>query len=189
MILAGADEQIVHAIAVDVAHGHADAAFMTRKWGDRREKPVAVAVIDAHLRGFPWSARHGHSIAGNRRDDVDEHHEPIVFVVQPVTMHHEKTDVVVEPRADRKNAGLDDALVDLHGRGRCVGIVDAELVRAGAQSGRRIVVFGHLEIVDVDVDGMLVIVVIDEPPLFDRIEPRLDQRHVWKCTAVEGIDE
>ena len=36
---------------------------------------------------------------------------------------------------------------------------------------------------------MLVVVVIDEPPLLDRIEPGLDQRHVGKCTAIEGIDE
>ena len=77
----------------------------------------------------------------------------------------------------------------MHGRCWCVGIVDAKPVRSGAQSGRRIVVFGHLEIVDMDVDGMFVIVVIDELPLFDRIEPRLDERHVWKCTTGEGIDE
>ena len=187
MILAGTDEQIVHAIAVD--HGHADVAFIARKRADRCEKPVAITVMDAHFRRFPWSARHSHGVAGNSRDDVDEHHEPIVFVVQPVTMHHEQTNVVVEPGTDCKNAGLDDAFVDLHGRCWCVGIVDAKPVRSGAQSGRRIVVFGHLEIVDMDVDGMLVIVVIDELPLFDRIKPRLDQRHVWKRTTGEGIDE
>ena len=102
MILAGADEQIVHAIVVDVAHRHADAALVAGKRGDGCEQPVAIAVIDAHLGRFTRRARHRHSVAGNFRDDADEHHEPVVFVVQPVTMHHVETDVVVEPRADRK---------------------------------------------------------------------------------------
>ena len=53
-ILTGADEQIVHAIVVDVAHGHADAAFMAGKRHDGREQPVAVAVVDAHLGRFAW---------------------------------------------------------------------------------------------------------------------------------------
>jgi hypothetical protein len=100
VILAGADEQIVHAIAVDVAHGHAHVAFVAGKRADGREKPVAIAVMDAHLRRFPRSARHGDGVAGNRRDDVDEHHQPIVFVVQPVTMHHVQSGEIVEPGAD-----------------------------------------------------------------------------------------
>ncbi len=100
MILAGTDEQIVHAIAVDVAQGHTDVAFVAGKRADRCEKPVAIAVMDAHLRRLPRRARYGHGVAGNRRDDVDEHHEPIVFVVQPVTMHHEKSGEIVEPGAD-----------------------------------------------------------------------------------------
>ena len=52
-----------------------------------------------------------------------------------------------------------------------------------------IVIFGHLEVVDVNVDRMLVVVVIDEPPFLHRIEPRLDQRHVRKRAAIERIDE
>ena len=36
---------------------------------------------------------------------------------------------------------------------------------------------------------MLVIVVIDEPPLFDRTEPWLEQGNVGKRGAVERIDE
>ena len=47
----------------------------------------------------------------------------------------------------------------------------------------------HLKVIDVDVDGMLVVVVVDEPPLLDRVEPRLDQRHVGECAAVECIHE
>ena len=58
-----------------------------------------------------------------------------------------------------------------------------------AQPGRRIEIVGDLEVVDVNVDRMLVVVVVDEPPLLDRAEPRLDQRDVGKRVAVERIDE
>ena len=81
------------------------------------------------------------------------------------------------------------ALFGPHGRRRRVGVVDRELVGAGLEAGRRVEVFDHLEVVDVNVDRMLVVVVVDEPPLLDRIEPGLDQRHVGKCAAVERIDE
>ena len=59
-----------------------------------------------------------------------------------------------------ENAGLDDALLGAHGRHRRIGVVDAEHVRAGAQPGGRVVVFDHLEVVDVDVDRVLVVVVL-----------------------------
>src|SRR5262245_51123858 len=36
---------------------------------------------------------------------------------------------------------------------------------------------------------MLIVVVVDEPPLLDRVEPRLDQRHVGECAAIERIYE
>ena len=77
----------------------------------------------------------------------------------------------------------------MHGRCRRIGIVDGKLVGAGPQTGRGIEVLDHLEIIDVDVDRMLVVVVVDEPPLLDRVEPGLDQRHVGECAAIERIDE
>ena len=49
-IRTGADDQVEHAVGVDIAHGHADAAFKAGERHDGRERPVAVAVIDAHLR-------------------------------------------------------------------------------------------------------------------------------------------
>src|SRR2546422_11457768 len=36
---------------------------------------------------------------------------------------------------------------------------------------------------------MLVVVVVDKAPFLDRVETGLDQRHVRKCLAVEGVDE
>src|SRR5205823_6619597 len=60
---------------------------------------------------------------------------------------------------------------------------------AGPQTRRGIKVLDHLEIIDVDVDRMLVVVVIDEPPLLDRVEPALNQRHVGECAAIERIHE
>ena len=104
-------------------------------------------------------------------------------------MHHVEPGEFLEPGADREDAGLDHGLVDLHGRCRRIGIVDGKLVGAGPQTGRGIEVLDHLEIIDVDVDRMLVVVVVDEPPLLDRVEPGLDQRHVWECAAIERIDE
>src|SRR5262249_43517572 len=85
-----------------------------------------------------------------------------VFVIEAMAMHHVKPGVFVEPGADRKDAGLDHALVTVHGRCRRVGIVDRKLVGAGAQSGRRIKVLDHLKVIDVDMDGMLVVVVVDD---------------------------
>ena len=93
-------------------------------------------------------------------------------------MHHVESDEFVEPGADREDAGLDHGLVDLHGRRRRIGIVDGKFVGAGSQTRRGIEVLDHLKIIDVDVDRMLVVVVVDEPPLLDRVEPCLHQRNV-----------
>ena len=40
-----------------------------------------------------------------------------------------------------------------------------------------------------DMDRVLVIVLVPEHPLLDRIEPRLEERHVREGLAVEGVDE
>ena len=58
-----------------------------------------------------------------------------------------------------------------------------------SQAGRRIVILRDLKVVDVNVDRMLVVVVVDELPFFDRAEPRLDQRDVGKRLAVKRVDE
>jgi len=104
-------------------------------------------------------------------------------------MHHVQPGELLEPGADREDAGLDHGLIAMHGRGRRIGIIDGKLVGAGPQTRRGIKVLDHLEIIDVHVDGMLVVVVIDEPPLLDRVESGLDQRHVGECAAVERIHE
>src|SRR5262245_55645770 len=102
-------------------------------------------------------ARNRHRIYGYGRDDVNQRHQPVVFMVE----------AVAEPGADRENAGLDHALVTMHGRRRRIGIVDRILVGAGSQTGRGIKVLDHLKIIDVNMDRMLVVVVVDEPPLLD----------------------
>src|SRR3954451_6016541 len=38
-------------------------------------------------------------------------------------------------------------------------------------------------------DWRFVVVMIDKPPLLDRIEPGSDQWYVGKCTALEGVDK
>ena len=75
------------------------------------------------------------------------------------------------------------------GRRRHVGVVDAPHLGPGLETPGRIEIMHHLEVVDVDVDRVLVVVVVEEFPLLDRAEPRLDQRHVGKGDAVEGVDE
>jgi hypothetical protein len=89
-------------------------------------------------------------------------------------MHHVQPGEFLKPGADCENARLDHALVALHGRCRRIGIIDCKFIGAGAQAGRRIKVLDHLKIIDVDVDRMLVVVVVDEPPLLDRVEPCLN---------------
>ena len=189
VVLSRADDQVKNAITINIAHRYVDAAFKTGKRDDGGDEPVAVAVVQTDLGRFAAGAWNGHRINGDGRYDVNERHQPVVFVVEAMAMHHVKPGVFVEPGADRKDAGLDHALVTMHGRCRRIGIVDRKLVGAGAQTRRRIEVLDHLKVIDVDVDRMLVVVVVDEPPLLDRVEPRLDQRHVGKCAAVECIHE
>ena len=189
MVLAGADDQVKHAITIDIPHGDIDAAFKAGKRDDRRHEPVAVAVVQTHLGRFAGGAGNRHRINGDGRYDVDERHQPVVLVVEAMAMHHVEPGEFVEPGADREDAGLDHALVAMHGRCRRIGIVDRKLVGAGPQTRRGIEVLDHLEVIDVDVDRMLVVVVVDEPPLLDRVEPGLDQRHVGECAAVERIHE
>ena len=91
--------------------------------------------------------------------------------------------------AQRQRAGLDDGFLRAQGRRRHVGVVDVPHFRPGLETRGRIEIMRDLEVVDVDVDRMLVVVVVDELPLFDRAEPRLEQGHVGKCDAVERVDE
>src|SRR5262249_17459062 len=184
-----ADDQVKNAITINIPHRHIDAAFKTGKRDDGGDEPVTVAVVQTDLGRFAGGAWNGHRINGGGRYDVDERHQPVVFVVEAMAMHHVKPGVFVEPGADRKDAGLDHALVDVHGRCRRIGIVDRELVGAGPQPRRRIEVLDHLKVIDVDMDRMLVVIVVDEPPLLDRVKPRLDQRHVGECAAVECVHE
>ncbi len=104
-------------------------------------------------------------------------------------MLHEQAGVILELGPHRQIAGLDHAFVGTHGRDRHVGIIDAPHVRSRFQTGAGIVIARHLEIVDVDVDGMLVVVLVDEGPLFNRTEPRLKQGNVGKRTAFVPINE
>src|SRR5215468_2956331 len=184
-----ADDQVKNAVTVNIPHRYIDVAFKTGKRDDGGDEPVAVAVVETNLGRFARGAWNGDRINGGGRYDVNERHQPVVFVIEAMAMHHVKPGVFVEPGADRKDAGLDHALVTVHGRCRRVGIVDGKLVGAGAQTRRRIEVLDHLKVIDVDMDRMLVVVVVDEPPLLDRVEPRLDQRHVRECAAVESIHE
>ncbi len=48
---------------------------------------------------------------------------------------------------------------------------------------------GDLEVVHMDMDRMLVIVLVPEHPFLDRIEPRLQDRHIGEGLAVERVDE
>src|SRR5262245_27936596 len=184
-----ADDQVKNAITINIPHRYVDVAFKTGKRDDGGYEPVAIAVVQTNLGRFSAGAWNRHRINRDGRYDVNEGHQPVVFVVEAMAMHHVKPGVFVEPGADRKDAGLDHALVTVHGRCRRIGIVDRELVGTGAQTRRRIEVLDHLKVIDVDMDRMLVVVVVDEPPLLDRVEPRLDQRHVGECAAVEGIHE
>ena len=49
VVLAGADDQIEDVVVIDVAHGDAQAPSKSGKRVDRRDEPVAVAVIDFDL--------------------------------------------------------------------------------------------------------------------------------------------
>src|SRR5262249_25206709 len=162
-----ADDQVKNAITINIPHRYIYVAFKTGKRDDGGDEPIAVAVVQTNFgrsaRG-PWN---GYRINGGGRYDVNERHQPVVFVIEAMAMHHVKPGVFVEPGADRKDGGLDAAVVTVHGRGRRVGIVDRKLGGAGAQSRRRIEVLDRLKGIAVDLDGMLVVVVVDEPPLRD----------------------
>src|SRR5262245_34521173 len=115
MVLAGADDQVEDAITINIPHRHIDAAFKTGKRDDRSDEPVAIAVVETDLGRFAGGAWNGHRINRDGGYHIDESHQPVVFVVEPMTMHHVEPGVFVGPRADREDAGLDHALVDKHG--------------------------------------------------------------------------
>src|SRR5262249_24600522 len=184
-----ADDQVKNAITINIPHRSIDAAFKTGKRDDGSDEPVAVAVVQTNFGRFARGAWNGYRINGGGRYDVNKRHQPVVFMVEAMAMRHVKPGVFVEPGADHKDAGLDHALVTMHGRRRRIGIVDGKLVGAGAQTRRGIEVLDHLEIINVDVDRMLVVVVVDESPLLDRVEPGLNERHVGERAGIERVYE
>src|SRR5262249_50513985 len=115
-VLAGTDDQVKDAITINIPHRYIDAAFKPGKREDGGDEPVAVAVVQTDLGRSAGGAWNGHRINGDGRYDVDERHQPVVFVVEAMAMHHVKPGVFVEPAADRKDAGLDHTLVNMHGR-------------------------------------------------------------------------
>src|SRR6516162_6333908 len=50
-------------------------------------------------------SRNRHRVDGDSRDDVNQRHQPVVFMVEAVAMHHVKTGIFVEPGADRRTPG------------------------------------------------------------------------------------
>src|SRR5215471_19094252 len=100
-----ADDQVKNAITVNIPHRYIDAAFKTGKRDDGGDEPVAIAVIETNLGRFARGAWNGDRINGGGRYDVNERHQPIVFVVEAMAMRHVKPGVFVEPGADRKDAG------------------------------------------------------------------------------------
>ena len=189
MSLARADDEIVDPVSIDVADRHAGRSVEIRERRDGRYQAIAVAVEDLDRCRMARRARNRHRVVGDGGNDVDEHHQPIVFVVEPMAMQHVQAQVVDEVRAHRQRTGLNDRLLRSHQRRGNVGVVLAEHLRSQFRSGRWIVVLGHLEVVDVDVNRMRVVIVVDEVPLFDRPEPRLNQRNVGKRVSVERVHE
>src|SRR5262249_6664055 len=82
VVLAGADDQVKHAVTIDIPHGDIDAACKPGKRDDRGDEPIAVAVVETDLgrsAGGTWNRRR---IDGDGGYDVDEPHQPVVFVVE-----------------------------------------------------------------------------------------------------------
>ena len=124
MIFTGADDQVENAIAINIAHRHVDAPFITREWNDRAYQPVTVAIIETNLRRAAGCAGNRHGINRHRGYDVDKRHESVVFMVQTMAMRHVKPGIFVEAGTDREDAGFNYALVAVHRRRRRISIID-----------------------------------------------------------------
>ena len=84
MVLSRAEDQVKNAIAVDIPHGDVDGAFKAGERDDRSDEPVAVAVIQTDLGRPPGGAWNGHRIYGDGGYDVDQRHQPVVFMAEVV---------------------------------------------------------------------------------------------------------
>src|SRR5439155_22333270 len=124
VIFTGADDQVENAIAINIAHRHVDASFITWEWDDRAYQPVTIAIIETNLRRAAGCAGNRHGINRDRGYDVDKRHESVVFMVQTMAMRHVKPGIFVEPRKDWQDAGFTYALVAVHRRRRRISIVD-----------------------------------------------------------------
>ena len=89
-------------------------------------------------------------------------------------MQHEEASIVREPGTHRQHARLDSIFVRVHERGRYVGVVLTPHIGSGSEAADGIKGLGDLEVIDVNVDRMLIVVLIDERPFFNRTKPRLD---------------
>ena len=102
MARSGADHQVEDVVGVDVAHRYAERALESGERRHRRDRLVAVAVTDPDLGGVPRRSGRRDGIGRDRRDHVDQRHQPVVLVVEPVAMLHIKAGVVVEPGPERQ---------------------------------------------------------------------------------------
>ena len=124
VVLAGADDEIEDVVVIDVAHGDAQRALEPGKGRHRRDEPVAVAVVDVDLGRTARRSLRRHRVARDGRDDVDQRHEPVVFVVEAMAVHDEEAGVVLELGAYRQSAGLDGRLARTQCGRRHIGVVD-----------------------------------------------------------------
>jgi hypothetical protein len=150
---------------------------------------AAAAVVDAHGGVVAGRATRRDRERGHRRNDVDERHQAVVFVVQAVTVDDVGAGELRKLATQRELAWLDDGFAGTQERRGHVRVVLEPLLNTGCGPPRRIDDLHDLEVVDVDVDRMLVVVVVDERPLLDGTEARLQQRRVGKRVVVELVDE
>ena len=108
MVLARAGHEVVDAVVVHVAHGHAQGSLEAGEGRDRGDELVAVAVIDLHFCRMTLRSGNGHRISRNGRYDIHQHHQPVVLMVEAMAMHHEQAGEIVELHAQAKRALLDD---------------------------------------------------------------------------------
>jgi hypothetical protein len=181
--------QVVDSIVVDVAHGNGRRAVIPGEGRDRGDQPIAIAVVNPHFSRVSRRSGNRHGIGRDGRDDIDQGHQPVVFVVEAMAVHHEQPGEIVELHAEAERAGLDDGFLRSHDRRRHVGIVDSPHFRPGLKTPGRIEIVCHLEVVDVDVDRMLVIVVVEKRPFLHRAKPWLEQGSIGKSDAFEHVHE